>query len=78
MTQAANERQPNTDREGGSSSDGGDDRGGRVERDFGDSAGYGTGGSTLDRHEVGDDEPITEHKQNPLDDVMKSPRTRSD
>jgi hypothetical protein len=41
------------------------------ERDFGDSAGYGSGGSTLDFHEVGDEDanPV-KGKHNPLDDVM--------
>ncbi|ACL58540.1 hypothetical protein [Methylobacterium nodulans] len=46
------------------------------ERDFGDSAGEGSGGSGLDRHEVGDDVPVTEHPHNPLDDVMKPPGTK--
>lgn len=48
-----------------------DDAGGRPERDFGDSAGYGTGGSALDYHEVGDEDasPI-KGRRNPLDDVM--------
>ena len=43
----------------------------KAERDFGDSAGYGTGGSALDYHEVGDEDasPI-KGKRNPLDDVM--------
>ena len=47
-------------------------RDGEPERDFGDSAGYGTGGSALDYHEVGDENasPI-KGKRNPLDDVMK-------
>jgi hypothetical protein len=42
------------------------------ERDFGDSAGYGTGGSALDFHDVGDEEanPV-KGKRNPLDEVMK-------
>jgi hypothetical protein len=44
------------------------------ERDFGDSAGYGTGGSALDYHEVGDaGASDTSNKRNPLDDVMKRP-----
>jgi hypothetical protein len=43
------------------------------ERDFGDSAGEGTGGSGLDRRVVGDDVPLTEHEHNPLDDVMTPP-----
>lgn len=57
--------------------DAGQPRGG-PERDFGDSAGYGTGGSALDYHEVGDEDasPI-KGKHNPLDDVMK-PELRSD
>ena len=54
------------------------DEGHGRERDFGDSAGYGTGGSALDYHEVGDEDasPI-KGKHNPLDDVMK-PELRSD
>jgi hypothetical protein len=42
------------------------------ERDFGDSAGYGTGGSALDFHDVGDEDgnPV-KGKRNPLDQVMK-------
>ena len=48
------------------------------ERDFGDSAGYGTGGSALDYHEVGDaDASPIKGKRNPLDDVMK-PEAPSD
>jgi hypothetical protein len=41
-------------------------------RDYGDSAGYGSGGSTLDYHDVGDDDanPVR-GKRNPLDDVVK-------
>ena len=41
-------------------------------RDFGDSAGYGSGGSTRDLHEVGDldGDPI-KGRRNPLDDVVK-------
>lgn len=41
------------------------------ERDFGDSAGYGTGGSALDFHDVGDEDanPV-KGKPNPLDKVM--------
>lgn len=38
------------------------------ERDFGDSAGYGSGGSNLDYHEVGDRDQV--RKPNPLDAVM--------
>ncbi|ACA14848.1 hypothetical protein M446_0277 [Methylobacterium sp. 4-46] len=45
----------------------------RRARDFGDSAGEGSGGSGLDRHEVGDGVPLTEHPHNPLDDVMTPP-----
>jgi hypothetical protein len=41
------------------------------ERDFGDSAGYGSGGSTLDRHDVGDVDPAEEGRPNPLDQVIK-------
>ncbi len=41
-------------------------------RDFGDSAGYGSGGSTLDRHEVGDVPPDENRKPNPLDEVVKT------
>ncbi|MGY2049532.1 hypothetical protein [Methylobacterium sp. JK268] len=48
------------------------------ERDFGDSAGEGGGGSGLDRHEVGDDVPLTDHPHNPLDDVMTPPATKRD
>jgi len=45
---------------------------GSTERDFGDSAGYGSGGSTLDRHDVGDTPTETDKKPNPLDEVMKT------
>jgi hypothetical protein len=49
------------------------------ERDFGDSAGYGTGGSALDYHEVGDaGASSTSNKRNPLDDVMKRPGDAAD
>jgi hypothetical protein len=43
------------------------------ERDFGDSAGYGTGGSALDFHEVGDEDanPV-KGKHNPLDDITST------
>ena len=41
-------------------------------RDFGDSAGYGSGGSALDRREVGDEEG-TPPGPNPLDQVMDVP-----
>jgi len=48
----------------------------KRERDFGDSAGYGGGGSTLDHREVGDAGASgTAGKHNPLDDVMDSPET---
>ena len=44
------------------------------DRDFGDSAGYGSGGSTLDHRDVGDaGADRTAGKHNPLDDVMDSP-----
>ncbi|GJE41231.1 hypothetical protein [Methylobacterium soli] len=46
----------------------------RPERDFGDSAGYGSGGSSLDRREVGDDGPSAEGRPNPLDAVIKPRR----
>jgi hypothetical protein len=41
------------------------------DRDFGDSAGYGAGGSALDFHDVGDEgaDPV-KGKRNPLDAVM--------
>ncbi|MBM6595181.1 hypothetical protein [Microvirga pudoricolor] len=43
------------------------------ERDYGDSAGYGTGGSAMDyRDVVGDDGP---RRSNPLDRVMGHPRS---
>ena len=45
---------------------------GSTERDFGDSAGYGGGGSTLDRHDVGDTPTDTDKKPNPLDEVVKT------
>ena len=46
------------------------------ERDFGDSAGYGSGGSTLDRHEVGDVDPAEDARPNPLDDVTRPRKSR--
>ena len=58
------------------SSPGSSDKGGggatpKPERDFGDSAGYGSGGSTLDHRDVGDEGASdTAHRHNPLDDVM--------
>ena len=45
---------------------------GSTERDFGDSAGYGGGGSTLDRHDVGDTPTGADKKPNPLDEVVKT------
>src|SRR3954452_16510551 len=42
-------------------------------RDFGDSAGYGPGGAALDYHDVVGDDPITAHRPNPLDAVMRHP-----
>lgn len=43
-----------------------------TERDFGDSAGYGSGGSTKDYHEVGDEAADgARHRHNPLDEVVK-------
>jgi hypothetical protein len=54
---------------------GGDDAAPKRERDFGDSAGYGSGGSTLDRRDVGDtDANDATGKHNPLDDVMDAGR----
>lgn len=42
------------------------------ERDFGDSAGYGSGGSTRDFRDVGDlDGDPVKGRRNPLDDVVK-------
>jgi hypothetical protein len=42
------------------------------ERDFGDSAGYGSGGSTMDYHEVGDKAADgVKDRRNPLDAVVK-------
>ncbi|MBV8568725.1 MAG: DUF2934 domain-containing protein [Methylobacteriaceae bacterium] len=43
----------------------------QEQRDFGDSAGYGSGGSTLDRHDVGDVEPAEDRKPNPLNEAMR-------
>ena len=40
------------------------------ERDFGDSAGYGSGGSTRDYHEVVGENPVTAGRPNPLDAVI--------
>jgi hypothetical protein len=39
-------------------------------RDFGDSAGYGSGGSTRDYQEVVGENPVTVGRQNPLDAVI--------
>jgi hypothetical protein len=39
-------------------------------RDFGDSAGYGSGGSTRDYQEVVGENPVTARRPNPLDAVM--------
>jgi hypothetical protein len=38
-------------------------------RDFGDSAGYGSGGSTRDYQEVVGENPVTAGRPNPLDAV---------
>jgi hypothetical protein len=40
---------------------------GAGDRDFGDSAGYGGGGSALDRHDVGDTDLEEDRRANPLD-----------
>ena len=50
---------------GGTSSNAG------PERDFGDSAGYGSGGSALDYREVVGDPDPADRKPNPLDAVMR-------
>jgi hypothetical protein len=57
---------------------GGAEDSGRRERDYGDSAGYGTGGSALDYRDVvgGDESGLTERRPNPLDAVMDMRRTR--
>ena len=39
-------------------------------RDFGDSAGYGSGGSTRDYQEVVGENPVTAGRPNPLDEVI--------
>jgi hypothetical protein len=39
-------------------------------RDFGDSAGYGSGGSTRDYQEVVGENPVTTGRPNPLDAVI--------
>ena len=56
---------------GNTSPDSGEGRAPTRDRDFGDSAGYGTGGSALDFHDVGDEgaDPV-KGKRNPLDAVM--------
>jgi hypothetical protein len=41
-------------------------------RDFGDSAGYGSGGSSLDYQEVVGENPVTTGRPNPLDEVIPS------
>ena len=41
-------------------------------RDFGDSAGYGSGGSSLDYQEVVGESPVTTGRPNPLDEVIPS------
>ncbi len=41
-----------------------------AERDFGDSAGYGGGGSTRDYQDVVGENPVTEGRPNPLDAVI--------
>ena len=43
----------------------------QEQRDFGDSAGYGSGGSTLDRHDVGDANSDEDRKPNPLDQALR-------
>jgi hypothetical protein len=43
---------------------------GPAERDFGDSAGYGGGGSTRDYQEVVGENPVTGGRLNPLDAVI--------
>ncbi len=44
---------------------------GERERDFGDSAGYGTGGSARDYREVVGEDPVDLPKPNPLDGIVK-------
>jgi hypothetical protein len=46
------------------------------ERDFGDSAGYGGGGSTRDFHDVVGDSATPRVRPNPLDAVMARPPGR--
>jgi len=43
-------------------------------RDFGDSAGYGSGGSTRDYQEVVGENPVTAGRPNPLDAVIPPSR----
>jgi hypothetical protein len=43
---------------------------GERERDFGDSAGYGGGGSALDYREVVGEDPVDVPKPNPLDKAV--------
>jgi hypothetical protein len=43
-------------------------------RDFGDSAGYGSGGSTRDYQEVVGENPVTAGRPNPLDAVIPPAR----
>ena len=45
---------------------------GSGERDFGDSAGYGTGGSSLDYRDVVGEDSVIGHRPNPLDAVMNT------
>jgi hypothetical protein len=45
-------------------------------RDFGDSAGYGSGGSTRDYQEVVGENPVTAGRPNPLDAVIPPDRPR--
>ncbi|MBM1171972.1 hypothetical protein [Microvirga arabica] len=46
-------------------------------RDFGDSAGYGSGGSTRDYQEVVGENPVTAGRPNPLDAVIPPERPAS-
>jgi NAD(P)-dependent dehydrogenase (short-subunit alcohol dehydrogenase family) len=46
------------------------------ERDFGDAAGYGSGGSTLDYRDVVGEDPARAGRPNPLDAVMRDPDSR--
>ena len=49
----------------------------RDERDFGDSAGYGGGGSTQDYRDVVGEDQDDDPRPNPLDQVMRTPADRS-